>query len=563
MLVMWGLTPVHGALFDLRPINQTSNILGTSTTTLLAFSEQEKLIQPRLAYKPYGVSWLGQHTPSKDFALAGVYLNSTASNVIDLSRFNGNSTLISFSTDRYDTDLDCDILSTNDLAAQPMAPLNYTAIYGTRQSLISATSVAQASYDHYHSGIQVDKKDPTAAFFPNSGHNITISWVPMTPMWENQTQEFRSMEAEGCLDLTTNLVESNNFTYRPARITCTARYYRQKVRGEVDSTTNTVLSTTPEGPRLELSRHEFDIASYERTLFEAYYFVDAFDQACPYGSYVPGNQDRYTFPTKNLYTASPGTCPTYGNKEVVHDSSFRYLSPNTLLTGLAIAAVDEPLSSLLDATKLWQAYENAHRLLFAATVPALLQNSASPASGDSATRILRQTTAIVIVQTFAVAAELILVTAIFVSIALSWTIRNRANSMTRDLSTIQRLSAIFDNQGTFLSDLSNNCSSSNDQIARTLNDKKYRLTLDDTGSRLESLESPVKDSGEKIDIKSAPDTERSIHDRRPEFLTPWAFRGPTGLTFIAVLIGLAATLLALYRKAIMCNGAYFTDACNH
>jgi hypothetical protein len=152
------------------------------------------------------------------------------------------------------------------------------------------------------------------------------------------------------------------------------------------------------------------------------------------------------------------------------------------MVGLALGTGSQPLADYMNWKKLSTAYADAYRLLFARAMVDILTTDYQ--SSQPATGYRRVTTeAVVIEPVFAYVVEAFLGVVSICTIALLVLSLFRRRNLRTDPSTIASLMAIVAENQSLLSDLAELDCCTIEDMRKMLEQKRYKLINDDTGSR--------------------------------------------------------------------------------
>lgn len=346
------------------------------------------------------------------------------------------------------------------------------------------------------------------------------------PATENSTHQFLAIWAETTVPphpLNATAIPEVNIT----ALYCQTSYYKQQVMVTVvtDGYKPQNTSIQPISNRETLTENEFNSTSFEFLIFAGMPLeaIDVITRDFPFESVM------------QLGTRIDRT----GLSSPV----------NSGMVGYALDGRNEPVTPYSDPNTLHEAFERAHKFLFAITVNYLLSNETDV--GNSTAVSSFQQSGIIVSRLFsAIVESLLLLVAIF-TLSLLWICHKSTSYLHSNPSSISRLVAIFRN-GSETNELFRPVDHADEKSLRELfQGDKFRLTRSD-----------CKDA-RSLYIEKVDDSEQAHSDKRfdkptgyYEPIRPTALRREMGLLFGVVQIGALVGIVYLKAQNDRLNGEF-------
>jgi hypothetical protein len=329
---------------------------------------------------------------------------------------------------------------------------------------------------------------------------------------------------------------------------CETSYYSQKVRATIQLPENSILQTSPSGPKEALPRDVFNSTQFE-------YILGA--GVGPHTYIEAGSQTN----AKVRQDIPDGTL-IHQDTEL---SNMSLLLPTSNMVGFAIGLSRRAPSDYLDPENLELAFKAAHKLLFAVAANSLMtptENETVPSTGVR----VRKSEAVVMIRTFTILVEVFMAIIVVLTTYLACHYSTRRTNLNRDPSSILELMKLSTEQDV-IDLLAPYDKIESKELERLICDHKFQLNRQDT---ISSCSVPAIRSIEASHSSSQPDnflalnpgfghssdellmactSTNHVEPRRPSELS-WGF----GIVFIAVLCTAIAAITTIRIEIAARNG---------
>ena len=462
----------------------------------------------------YSVLWLGQQLPAfttRGFALAP-FLPTLPDNE------SGTNSLLTAFTTLYATELSC----------TAPARVTYTPASG---------SIFDDGRGCIASGVIQTSDTNTAADNSFAAHYIGYYDDPFSDA---------SLQLGGCSDnashtflavwkRASNYPPDFNNRSNATALFCTPRYYSQQVEATVTNGDYAVLHHTPIGPKVPLTENTFNITQFEYILGNGV---------------LPG-----LFNTANLQLDSQHRLDVSAGTELNQDSQLRNMSlylPTDNMVGFAIGSTNLEPAQYLEPKALEKAFSDAHQLLFALSIPSLIDRTVNATTLTTA-REDYERYAVVLVEPITLTLQAFLTVIVVITIYLVCASRKRSSVLKSDPNSFAQIMSLSTDRQLLSAFQDLDCSSTI-QVEQAITDMVFHLDSDGGNRNLRIVPQPTsflhKGAKNLRRFSNAALSTVDFEDRdRPIELTS-AIGGP----FILFLTALLATIIAIHRIIDARNG---------
>lgn len=486
-------------------VNRTEAAIIATRSSMVPLSNQPALLTNEILNTGYATGWLGQNFPpftTADYAILPFYIDNDPG----ASQQQLNWTAV---TTKLWTELDC-----WPAAYQRQYPATTEWNFQNGQGCNATVSLNLDSnlamyYVGYHTSPYEDFHLANSVFCPAT---------------ENSTHQFLAIWASTTL--------SSNFSVTPevnvTALFCQPSYYKQQVVVSIttDDYKSQNTSIQPISPREPLTENEFNSTSFEFLIATGMPMEEA-----------PGLIITRDYPFERVIEIEPRLNRTDLNLPVSN------------MVGYALAGRNEPATPYRDPNALHEAFNRAHKYLFAIAVNKLLINETDV--GNSTAVSSFQQSGIIVSRLFSAIVEgLLLFVAIFI-VSLLWACHKSTSYLNANPSSISRLAAIFRN-GSDANELFRPVDHADEKSLQELfQGDKFRLARSDNND-------PKSLYIEKMD-----DSEQSHSDKRfdkptgyYEPIRPAVLRREVGLLFAVMQIGALVGISYLKTLSDKENGEF-------
>lgn len=499
MLIFWAVTPLQGAIFGTQTVTVLQQVAATDTAQLATLDQQLDALDASILNTAYSITWLKQPFPAFTTSSHAYIPFQPLSRVSDLfpdETWTAETTALS-------TDLECwpaAVTKTNNSYGE----FTFDNGQGCTATLTPTTRKVSANttdiiytilYIGYH-------MDPTLDWFlenPNCTRDASHQFLAI---WRSSVSE----------DMTS--------------LFCETSYKKQKVQVSISA-----KDQRPDEDSLQhigepeiLTESEFNSTAFE-------YLI---------GTGVPSKQFRRD----------------YANDKIVKQDvamTDRGLDwPATNMVGFGIGPSTYSLEELKNATNLRDIFAAAHKRIFSAAIPTLLETAGTQTPMRPAT-VQYALYGVVVSRPLALAVEiLLLVIAILVGVVLFLSCRTYS-SLSDDPASIGDSLAIFRGSDTLLQKLAPSDRYDDAALQKIVHDDRFKLIETDDvcgpGLYIDVLDSARNGSGQTQTPTNT--VSRPVHHA--------ALRPLSGLAFVSVLLAGVAVLVYLKRKESELGGWYMTS----
>ncbi|KAL6897586.1 hypothetical protein GGI43DRAFT_97388 [Trichoderma evansii] len=404
VVVFWFITPLQSSIMGTGFVNITAPAIIGTRSSLVPLLNQSTLLNNEILNTGYATAWLGQSFPpfmTPDYAILPFYIDNDPG--VSQQQLNWTAT-----TTKLWTELECwpaefqrQFPATTNWNFQNGQGCNTTVEFGFFSNLAM-------DYIGYHTS-------------PFADYNLADS--VNCPATENSTHQFLATWANTVSSSNISLTSYNISNISKVNMTalfCQPFYYKQQVMVSVatDGYKPQNTSIQPISPREPLTEKEFNSTSFE-------FLIAA---GMPMEEVLVIKRD---FPFEQVIELDARLDNT------------NLALPVSNMVGYALAGRNEPATPYRDPNTLHEAYNRAHKYLFAIAVSHLLFNETDV--GNSTAVSSFQQSGIIVSRLFSAIVEgLLLLVAIF-TVSLLWTCHKSKSYLSANPSSISRLAAIFRN----------------------------------------------------------------------------------------------------------------------
>ncbi|UKZ70819.1 uncharacterized protein TrAtP1_011788 [Trichoderma atroviride] len=498
VVIFWLITPLQSSIMGTGFVNKTEPAIIATRSSMVPLAEQAPLLTNEILNTAYAIEWLGQSFPSfttPDYAILPFYIDNDPGASQQQLNWTAETT-------KLWTELEC-----------------WPATYWR-----GLPSKVDWYFDNGQGCTGLVEFDPSPnlvmdyiGYYTSPYADWNLQDPHGCPATENSTHQFLAIWA-----LTTVPSHPPDVSPTPevniTALFCQPSYYKQQVMVTVvtDGYKPQNTSIQPISPRETLTEKEFNSTSFEFLIFAG----------MPLEQLLVTKRD---FPFESVMQLGSRIDKT------------GLLTPvNSGMVGYALDGRNEPATPYSDPNTLHEAFERAHKYLFAIAVNHLLSNETDV--GNSTAISSFEQSGIIVSRLFsAIVESLLLLVAIF-TISLLWICRRSTSYLNSNPSSISRLVAIFRN-GSETSELFRPVDHADEKSLRELfQDDKFRLTRSDNND------------SRSLYIEKVDNSEQEHGDKRfdkptgyYEPIRPTALRREMGLLFGVVQIG--ALVGIVYLKA--------------
>ena len=486
VLVFWAVTPLQSAIFATNNQSIVHPVVTTHFPTLVPVDTQVSALDVGFMNQAYSILWLGAPVPA--FTTRRMALSPF--NVTHSIAISPHSDTLTAETDAYWTELECQAAGVS-LPQLDGATTSYNFSNGVDCVASAFLQPFSGKPDQY-----------ILNYIPYWFNDDTVQTLQGPSCPPSASHNFLALAASASSIQSTLVAEF-----------CSPAYYTQRVEAIVTLPDYSVVSTTPSGPRSALDESLFNFTHFE------YLIGQGESESHEYGDWPNSNAAQQDLKVAQLHV------------EIGWD----------VMVGFALGNKNVSTSQYLNSSKLHQAYEAAHQLLFALAINHLHGSTSSVSSGTVSYQIM----SIIVVRGFAIAVEISLGLVALATLALLIIYWNRPNRLASDPASIsdlmkllpdaERLDPLFLNSGGL------------DALALETKFHGERFQLDFTG-KIVHVQDPSM--VEKRQLSSKP-----IHSQQSATkVRPLELRYPIGVPFAFLLLSAAILLGVLLQQTKVHRG---------
>jgi len=487
MILFWGVTPLQSTVFDVKPVNITSQVTMRPSIGLVSPQEQAIKMDTSVLTAAYGVTWLDQAFPrftTPDYAIipfSPIEKPSTPSS--DESWFSTATML------------------TTELTCKPPSARG-TPDYMPNTHWFQNDQGCNTSVGFFH--INPLKNESSAVLYIGWYGSAILDYSMRSPTCDgNSSNQFLAIWAHQGIAKYTNVTA----------LFCEPLYYKQNVSVEISAVTGRPVenSAVPLGPKELLGPDEFNSTALEYLL----------------GVGEPEPTATRDFPAQ-------GTIEPFASL-VEKDVAW----PVTNTVNVALGLLKGPTSELQNATLLAQAFNKAHKVIFSAAVSQLI-SSANNTRDEVGT--IRQTLhGVVVSRTMSIVLEALLLAVVVFMALVFYTCTMAPSKLTGDPKTIAFTLGAIRTSPSVLDRFSTEDRADAATLGRNLGGERFTLKRQATGNILEmdtqssssSFPTPSRNNAGLQDVKFQP--------AQPVELSP-------SMGFVIIIVMLFGTGLLIYLK---------------
>lgn len=499
VIIFWLITPLQSSIMGTGFVNKTEAAIIATRSSMIPLADQAEHLTNEILNTAYAIEWLGQSFPpftTPEYAILPFYIDNDPGASQQQLNWTAETT-------KLWTELEC-------------WPAKYWR---------GLPSKVDWYFDNGQGCTGVIEFSPNpnlvmdyVGYYTSPYADWNLQDPKGCPATENSIHQFLAIWAETTVP---SHIPVNGSVTPEVNITalyCQPSYYKQQVLVTVvtDGYKPQNTSIQPISPREALTEKDFNSTSFEFLIFAG----------MPLEQLLVTKRD---FPFESVMQLGSRIDRTGLSTPV-----------NSGMVGYALDGRNEPATPYSDPDTLHEAFERAHKFLFAIAVNYLLSNETDV--GNSTAVSSFQQSGIVVSRLFsAIVESLLLLVAIF-TMSLLWICHRSTSYLNSNPSSISRLVAIFRN-GSETSKLFRPVDHADEKSLRELfQGDKFRLTRSDgndaTSLYIEKVDGSEQEHGDKQFDKPTGYYEP---------IRPTALRREMGLLFGVVQIG--ALVVIVYLKA--------------
>ncbi|RDW81900.1 hypothetical protein BP6252_03012 [Coleophoma cylindrospora] len=373
LLVFWGITPLQSAIFNIGTVTRTIETTMADSGRLSSLEAQTTGLNANFLNTGYGISWLNQTLPSFTTADSAMLPFSP----VDDSGPNSSSEVWTTTTNVYSTNLTC----WPAIVTQQTSPLGYTFDNGkgcvlpdVALAYTTATAQYMLNYIGYYDNPELD----WALQNPNSVFATSASRVD-NGVYSNITALF-----------------------------CEPSYYYMNSSVRINASSLAVQSIRAIDAPVPVSSSLFNTSNFE-------YII---------GTGVPSTDVRSNYPDTSVLEQYPRV------------KDYNVTWPFSQMVGFALALSPTTLDDLAAPTVLQNAFEKAHKLLFAAAFNTLINSTNLESAGHRPGTRQGQPGAVILVRPIAIVVEVAFGLIAILTICLWYFSHRRHSNLTSDPASL-------------------------------------------------------------------------------------------------------------------------------
>lgn len=442
MLVFWGLTPMQAGIFATRTVTIDEALVGTQSTGYTPLEDQGNM-STIYAQSVYNIAWLNESLPAfmtTEYALSP--FGYAQARVVDSE----NVTFTSRTT-KYSVDVSCTGVTLwddpEDTSLWQYQRYNSTngCSFRTPTYRPSGGTDINKLYDMTYTGYQWQKgsADIFLSQWCNSTflHSFFVRWTKTTP---------ERVKDDDLSQLVGTPAGNESLLF------CEPTYYQQQVEATITLPNNSVVASTPIGPKQPLPADFFNTTNFG-------WLMGITDETT-----IRTDYPSTIFPNQNIHMASTAINPA----DIPKMGAFAY------------ALTQQPLDRYLEPEVLRSSYEAAYRLLFARAIVDILHPS--PSSLDDSTKSNGRRTfviqAVVVVPAFAYTAIALLFLVLCIGCGIAQAVPQRPNLLLDDPATIGAVMDLTEHDANLIQTFARLNAANSQTMDRDLSDATFELTPD-------------------------------------------------------------------------------------
>ncbi|KAK1244151.1 hypothetical protein MKX08_002289 [Trichoderma sp. CBMAI-0020] len=497
VVIFWLITPLQSSIMGTGFVNRTESAIISTRSSMVPLANQSLLLNNEILNTGYAIEWLGQSFPSfttADYAILPFYIDNDPGASQQQLNWTAETT-------KLWTELEC-------WPAQHWLDPHRGHTFGNGQGCNTSVALeGDGGYCMYYVGYLSS---------PYADYQLAS---PDCPPTENSTHQFLAFWAA---------IPSPSVMVHPevniTALFCQPYYYKQQVMVTVVTNGYKPQNTSiqPISPRETLTEKEFNSTSFEFLL----------SAGMPMEAPLVIKRD---YPFEQVIQFD----------KLLDKTDIALYFSNMI--GYALAGRNEPATPYGDPNVLHEAFNRAHKYLFAIAVNQLLVNETDV--GNSTAVSSFQQSGIIVSRLFsAIVESLLLLVAIF-TISLLWVCHKSTSYLNANPSSIARLVAIFRN-GSETNELFRPVDHADEKSLQELfQGDKFRLTRSNINDSKSLYIEKVDDSDQEYGGKKF-DKPTGYY----EPIRPTALRREMGLLFAVIQIGAFVGILYLKSQNDKKNG---------
>ena len=506
MVIFWAITPLQSGIFATVPQTISTLVTALEAYPLIPAKDQASKLNAEFMSSAYGIIWLDGQLPdftTREYALEAFSIDTDSMNL------NRNDTW-NLPTTSYSTELTCTV-------AQVSRGIGQSYFYSNGQGC-NVTGIGFETPQPGHQLLAyVGYQDG-----PQTDYSLTQSGNCSK---NNNFHAFLAVAAPEGIGLSGTIE-----VLHPTALFCETHYYTQSVNASISSSNLSVIASLPTGPRKILSDEQFNSSHFE-------YFLNV--GANP-------SMDLSDWPNTDQIDLYPQ----------LNDTRLDW--PINPMVGFAMGLSGASMDRFLEPEVLHHAFEDVHKLMFALAIHQLR----GPASKTSKVIVGTQETSlktIVVIRTFAIVVEALLVVVALGASTLLFLYWNRQSNLTKDPASLADMLAIAPSTETTQDTFRRLEGFDTRALEQTLAGRHYAISIRNSGdgSTIEAISTAEVPQAATGGLADGGGNKKEIIDMNSTVLPyelSWYFGGAFIMTVLASIV-LVATLNMRIQTS---NGKLYT-----
>lgn len=497
MLVFWAVTPLQSAIFGTQAVIVTEQVATYDIARLGTLQQQLDALDESILHTAYGITWLKQPFPA---------FTTTAHALIPFRPLKDEAAVLPDET--WTTSATA--LST-DLKCWP--------------AIVSATPDVKSSFEFDNGqGCKATLEPSTHGRLGNETsviHTVLYIGYYMDPQldWYLENPDCRTAASHQFL-----AIWMAQDTKDMTALFCEPSYWKQSVMITVaaENKRPDESSIVPLGDRVLLEENDFNSTAFE-------YLI---------GTGASPKVMRRDYPKDRLLEQYPTLV------------KFNLAWPITNMVGFALGGMNSSIGDLKDANTLQSVFSVAHKRLFSAAIPSLLQ-TADVSSLTRPSTVQYTLYGVTMSRPLALAVEVLLLVITFLVSAILYFSSRTQSILLKDPGSMGATLEILGESDTLLTDFACKDYYEDATLRQSIQGNRYKLvqTAAADGERLhiEHYRPSNHNTGVDPDLSTLPG----------KAIQPTALKPLSGLTFVVTLLAGIVVLLYLKNQEVTLGGKYF------
>jgi hypothetical protein len=487
MLIFWAVTPLQSAIFGTQAVSVTTQMVTSSIAQLGTLEEQLDALDSSILNTAYGITWLKQPFPAfttPTHAITPFEPVKAGAAILPDETWTASAVALS-------TDLHCwpAVVNKTDVADT----FEFDNGQGCKATLEPSS----------HGRLGNETGVIHTVLYIGYYEDATLDWYLENPNCSTEaSHQFLAIWiAQDTKDMTA--------------LFCEPSYSKQTVMVTV-SAADKRPDETSMGPLEDaklLSEDEFNSTAFE-------YFI---------GTGVPPKLMRRDYPKDRTLEQFPTL------------SDFNLAFPITNMVGFAVGGMNYSITDLRDAAALQDIFASAHKKLFSAAIPSLLQ-SADLSSSARPSTVQYTLYGVVVSRPLALAVEILLFVIALLIAAILYLSHRTKSILREDPGSIAATLAVLGDSDALRRDFAPRDRYDDAALRKSVQGNRYKLAQTATvdGERLHIEYSRLSEHNDALDPQS-----NAVSD---EHVQPQALRPLSGLAFVVTVLAGMVVLLYLKRQ---------------